>query len=37
MVQPNPDAQRKLAALVENGRAISRAAAPAAPPTAPAK
>jgi uncharacterized membrane protein len=33
MVQPNPDAQKKLAALVENGRA-GRAVAP---PTAPAK
>jgi uncharacterized membrane protein len=36
MVQPNLDAQRRLAALVENGRA-SRAPAPFAPPVAPAK
>jgi uncharacterized membrane protein len=36
MVQPNGDAQKKLAALVENGRA-TRAVTPAAPPTAPAK
>jgi uncharacterized membrane protein len=36
MVQPNPDAQRRLAALVENGR-TSRAPAAAAPPVAPAK
>ena len=36
MVQPNGDAQKKLATLVENARA-SRAIAPSAPPTAPVK
>jgi uncharacterized membrane protein len=36
MVQPNPEAQRRLATLVENGRA-SREPAPAAPTIAPAK
>jgi uncharacterized membrane protein len=37
MAQPNGDAQKKLAALIENGRATRIAAAPAVPPTAPAK
>jgi uncharacterized membrane protein len=37
MVQPNPDAQKRLAALVENGRASQGPAVLAAPPVAPAK
>jgi uncharacterized membrane protein len=36
MAQPNAEAQKKLAAIVETGRA-RRGATPAAPPTAPAK
>jgi uncharacterized membrane protein len=36
MAQPGSEAQKKLSAIVENGRA-ARATAPAAPPTAPAK
>jgi len=36
MAQPNGDAQKKLAALIESGRAARIAAPPAAPPTPPA-
>jgi len=36
MAQPNGDAQKKLAALIETGRAARIAAPPAAPPTPPA-
>jgi len=35
MAQPNGDAQKRFAALIENGRPARIATAPAAPPTTP--